>query len=119
MELNDEIVNLCKSFKLSTVAQEYHTIASTAAKESWQYVQFLHELLKLDFGDKIYVHLKSSDILTIPYNYTSKIKNATKEQLQNYRLIGGGIGVHFEDIDEDISIGGIIDYKIKHELRAS
>lgn len=53
MELNDEIVNLCKSFKLSTVAQEYHTIASTAAKESWQYVQFLHELLKLDSDNRM------------------------------------------------------------------
>lgn len=76
-------------------------------------------ITKLDFKDKIYVHLKSSDVLSIPYSYTPKIQKAKKEQLQNYRLIGDGIGVHFEEIDEDISLGGIISYKLAHELRAS
>lgn len=74
---------------------------------------------RLDFGDKIYVYLQSDDILAIPYNYTKKIQNATKEELLNYRLIGGGIGVHFESIDEDISLNGIISYKLNHELQAS
>jgi len=74
---------------------------------------------RVDFGDKIYIYLKSGDILTLPYNYTKKIQNAQKEQLLNYRIIGGGIGVHFEDIDEDISLNGIIAYKITHELKAS
>lgn len=74
---------------------------------------------RLDFGDKIYVYLQSGDILTLPYSYTKKIQNATKEELLNYRLIGSGIGVHFEQIDEDISLSGIITYKLNHELRAS
>jgi len=76
-------------------------------------------IVRVDFGDKVYIYLNSNDILTLPYNYTKKIQNATKEQLMNYRLIGGGIGIHFEDIDEDISLGGIIAYKINHELKAS
>ena len=46
-------------------------------------------------------------------SYTKKIQSATKEELFNYRLIGGGIGVHFEQIDEDISLSGIIYYKLK------
>lgn len=74
---------------------------------------------RLDFGDKIYIYLSSGDILTIPYNYTKKIKNAKKEQLLSYRIIGGGIGVHFELIDEDISLDGIVNYKMTHELKAS
>ncbi|WP_458701244.1 DUF2442 domain-containing protein [Sulfurospirillum sp. 1307] len=74
---------------------------------------------RLDFGDKIYVYLQSGDILTIPYTYTKKIQNAQKEDLLNYRLIGGGIGVHFEKIDEDISLSGIISYKLNNELQAS
>lgn len=76
-------------------------------------------ITRVDFGDKIYIYLKSSDILTIPYSYTKKIQNAKKEQLLNYRIIGGGIGIHFEEIDEDISLSGIIAYKINHELKAS
>jgi hypothetical protein len=60
-------------------------------------------ITRVDFGDKIYIYLKSSDILTIPYSYTKKIQDAKKEQLLNYRIIGGGVRVRFEEIDEDIS----------------
>ena len=74
---------------------------------------------RLDFGDKIYVYLQSGDILTIPYSYTKKILGAKKEELLEYRLIGEGIGVHFEKIDEDISLKGIIAYKLNHDLQAS
>ena len=61
MELNNEIVTLCKSLKLSTVAEEYHTIATTAAKESWQYIQFLHELLKRESDSRLQ---RSKSVLT-------------------------------------------------------
>jgi hypothetical protein len=71
---------------------------------------------KIELDDKILVHLTSGDVLTIPYSYTKRIAQSTKMQLTNYHLIGGGRGVHFEDIDEDISLGGIIEYKLKHEL---
>ena len=74
---------------------------------------------KLEFSDKIYIYLESQDILTVPYSYTQRLQNAAKDTLKNYRLIGGGIGVHFEDIDEDISLKGIISYKLKHDLQAS
>jgi glycerol-3-phosphate responsive antiterminator len=80
----------------------------------------MHTLInRVDFRDKIYVYLQSDDILTIPYTYTKKIQNATKKDLLNYRLIGGGIGIHFEKIDEDISLSGIISYKLNNELQAS
>ncbi len=53
MELNDNIIELCKELKLSTISMEYHNIATTAAKENWQYVQFLHELLKLESDSRM------------------------------------------------------------------
>jgi len=63
----------------------------------------------IGFGDeKMYVELNSSRILTVPYSYTKRLKEAKPEQLKNYRLIANGIGIHFEDIDEDISLDGII-----------
>jgi len=58
--------------------------------------------------DKMFIELNTSRVLTVPYSYTKKLQNASIEQLQNYRLIGNGVGVHFEDIDEDISVEGII-----------
>ncbi len=71
------------------------------------------------FDNKISIHLSSGDVLTIPYSYTPKLKSATKDQLKEYRLIAGGIGIHFPKIDEDISLKGIIQYKLSHELLAS
>ena len=74
---------------------------------------------KLEFSEKIYIYLDSQDVLAIPYDYTKRLQNAKKEDLKNYHLIGGGRGVHFEDIDEDISLQGVISYKLKHDLQAS
>jgi hypothetical protein len=71
---------------------------------------------KIELDTKILVYLNSGDILTLPYSYTKRIEQSSVSQLLNYHLIGGGRGVHFDDIDEDISLEGIIDYKLKHEL---
>lgn len=61
------------------------------------------------FGDKkMYIELNSGKVLTVPYTYTSRLKNATLDDLQDFRLIANGIGIHFEKIDEDISLEGII-----------
>ena len=53
MELNDNIVKLCGELKLPTTIEEYHTVATTAAKESWTYAQFLNELLQLESNAKL------------------------------------------------------------------
>ena len=54
MALDTEILSLCKSLKLSTIAEEFHTIATIAAKEEWQYIQFLHELLQQEYNNRMY-----------------------------------------------------------------
>ncbi|MCF6206480.1 MAG: DUF2442 domain-containing protein [Sulfurovum sp.] len=73
----------------------------------------------LVFDDKIYVHLDSGDTLAIPYTYTERLAKADRDAIEKYRLIGGGVGVYFPKIDEDISLQGIIAYKMQHELMAS
>jgi hypothetical protein len=74
---------------------------------------------RLRFADRIYVELNTGDVLSLPYDYTKRLKEARPEELEAYRLIGGGRGVHFPAIDEDISLEGIIRYKTSHELLAS
>jgi hypothetical protein len=74
---------------------------------------------RLRFADRIYVELNTGDVLSLPYDYTKRLKEARPEELESYRLIGGGRGVHFPAIDEDISLEGIIRYKTSHELLAS
>ncbi|MDA3909059.1 MAG: DUF2442 domain-containing protein [Sulfurimonas sp.] len=61
------------------------------------------------FGDvKMYIELNSGRVLSVPYTYTSRLKNATLDELKDYKLIANGIGIHFQKIDEDISVEGII-----------
>lgn len=43
-----------------------------------------------------------------PNQKTSILEKAAREELEDYRLIANGIGVHFNKIDEDISVDGII-----------
>jgi hypothetical protein len=38
----------------------------------------------------------------------SKLRKATKEQLNNWRFIGKGIGIHWEDLDEDLSVSALL-----------
>jgi len=61
------------------------------------------------FGDeKMYIELTSSKVLTVPYTYTQRLNDANPNDLKDFRLIANGIGIHFEKIDEDISVEGII-----------
>jgi Protein of unknown function (DUF2442)/Domain of unknown function (DUF4160) len=40
---------------------------------------------------------------------TAKVlRDATPEQRQHWRLIGRGIGIHWEDADEDISVASLL-----------
>ena len=61
------------------------------------------------FGnEKMYIELSTGRVLAVPYTYTERLESASRDDLENYRLIANGIGIHFNKIDEDISIEGII-----------
>lgn len=56
----------------------------------------------------LYVLLEDGRELGTPLEWFPKLQSATREQLENYRLIGNGIGIHWEELDEDISIKGLL-----------
>jgi hypothetical protein len=61
------------------------------------------------FGtDRLFIELSTNRVLVVPYTYTTRLAQATQKELKEYRLIGGGRGIHFPLIDEDISVEGII-----------
>ncbi|WP_330204451.1 DUF2442 domain-containing protein [Cyanobacterium sp. Dongsha4] len=37
-----------------------------------------------------------------------RLFNASKQQLNNWQISGGGYGIHWEEIDEDISVEGLL-----------
>ena len=46
--------------------------------------------------------------LAVPLEWFPRLRDATPEQRANWRLIGRGQGVHWVDVDEDISVAGLL-----------
>jgi len=42
--------------------------------------------------------------LSIPLEWFPKLRDASETKLKNYRFIGDGEGIHWEDLDEDILV---------------
>ena len=59
--------------------------------------------------DKMTVILEDGRELAVPLVWFPRLKNATTEQLNNWRFIGNGEGIHWEDLDEDISVKRLLD----------
>jgi hypothetical protein len=58
--------------------------------------------------NKIIVILDDDREIGIPLRYFPRLQTATEKERNNFRFIGGGIGIHFPDIDEDISVTNLI-----------
>ena len=57
------------------------------------------------FGDEtLIVTLSDGREISVPLEWFPRLRNATPEQRDNWRLITRGIGIHWEDIDEDIAV---------------
>jgi Protein of unknown function (DUF2442) len=46
--------------------------------------------------------------LTVPLQWFPRLRDATPEQRRNWRFIGRGQGIHWPDVDEDISVAGLL-----------
>lgn len=67
----------------------------------------LTEKLVFDESDMT-VFLKDGRKLIVPLVFYSKLANANQKQLNNYSLLGDGEGIHWSDLDEDISTKGLL-----------
>ena len=59
-------------------------------------------------NDNLWVGLIDGRQLSIPLEYFPRLLNATPEQRKKYILSGNGTGIHWEEIDEDISVPGLL-----------
>ena len=57
---------------------------------------------------KMIVFLEDGRELSIPLEWFPRLRKATEEQLNKWRFIGKGEGIHWEEIDEDISIENLL-----------
>jgi hypothetical protein len=59
-------------------------------------------------NDMLCVDLMDGREINVPLTWFPKLSKATPAQLNNWRFIGKGLGVHWEELDEDISIEGLL-----------
>jgi hypothetical protein len=52
-------------------------------------------------------HLVDGRIVSVPLAWSWRLSDATPTQRNNYEIIGDGQGVHWPDIDEDLSVEGM------------
>ena len=58
--------------------------------------------------DDMTVSLVDRRKIIVPLVWFPRLTAATKNQLINYALLGDGEGIHWPDIDEDLSVAGLL-----------
>jgi len=58
--------------------------------------------------DTLTVDLSDGRTISVPLNWYPRLLHGTPEERANWRLIGQGEGIHWPDLDEDLSIAGIL-----------
>ncbi len=71
-----------------------------------QYEPRLYEVSVTE--DEIVAFLVDGRTISVPLAWSWCLSEATSEQRQHYEIIGDGLGIHWPDIDEDISIQGML-----------
>lgn len=69
--------------------------------------------------DSITVRLDDGRSLSVPLTWYPRLLNGTQEERACYELIGGGEGIHWPDLDEDISVEGLLAGRRSAESAAS
>ena len=58
--------------------------------------------------DLITFHLVDGRVVSVPLVWSWRLSEATPAQRDNYEIIGDGQGVHWPDVDEDLSVEGML-----------
>lgn len=58
--------------------------------------------------DALIVHLADGRVVSVPLSWYPRLLNATSMQRGNWRIAGAGFGIHWPEIDEDLSVQGIL-----------
>ncbi len=67
------------------------------------------KVIDLSFtSDSIKVVLADGREISAPLEWFPRLRDANEQQRKNWRLIGKGIGIHWAEIDEDISIKSLL-----------
>ena len=57
---------------------------------------------------RLHVCLSDGREISVPLSWFPRLQHATDDQRQQWESIGNGVGIHWEAIDEDISVAGLL-----------
>ena len=69
--------------------------------------------------DTLSVDLIDGRTISVPLAWFPRLVHSTPDERDNWRLIGKGHGIHWEDIDEDISVENLLAGKASGESQKS
>lgn len=69
--------------------------------------------------DTLTVDLSDGRTISVPLGWYPRLEHASSEERANWRLIGKGYGIHWEELDEDISVEGLLAGKPSGESQIS
>ena len=58
--------------------------------------------------DALHVRLADGREISAPLAWFSRLQKATPAQRKRWRLIGGGVGIHWQAVDEDVSVDSLL-----------
>jgi hypothetical protein len=58
--------------------------------------------------DSLTVELSDARNISVPLTWYPRLLHGQPEELANWRLIGKGVGLHWDDLDEDISVENLL-----------
>jgi uncharacterized protein DUF2442 len=58
--------------------------------------------------DTLSVELSDGRTIAVPLGWFPRLEHATAKERKVWRLIGGGSGIHWPDIDEDVSVANLL-----------
>ena len=57
---------------------------------------------------ELVVSLVDGRTISVPLIWFPRLAHATKEQLNNWEILGNGEGIHWHELDEDLSVKGLL-----------
>lgn len=58
--------------------------------------------------DALRVRLVDGREVSVPLAWFPRLQAGTPEQRRGWRLLGGGVGIHWSELDEDLSVAGLL-----------
>lgn len=69
--------------------------------------------------DALSVDLSDGRTISVPIEWFPRLVHVSPKERMRWRLIGNGQGIHWEDIDEDVSVEGLLAGKLSGESQTS